>query len=88
MYLVDGEGFCLGKYGLLTLDPINTTVGIYHHDHSYFKISNNKRTFLVYKDLEPIRDTLDDEIILDSINNMLYNNKLRLISFKSKVPQE
>lgn len=68
------------------MDPINNTVGIYYHEKSYLRVSNNKWTLLVYRDLKPVKDALDNNNkIMDGINDLLEDDNPRMNLFKPQI---
>lgn len=59
---------------------------MYLHEDGQIKVSNDKWTLLVYKDLELIKNTiLNNDKILDNILNTLEEDAPRMIAFKSEV---
>ncbi|XP_050518950.1 uncharacterized protein LOC126893053 [Diabrotica virgifera virgifera] len=73
-------------YPQYTLTPINNTVGVFFHEETNLKISNDKWTLLVYKDMQPIRDVIDkNDRILDNLLDTIEENVPRMLAFKSEV---
>lgn len=68
------------------IQPINNTVGIYFNVLSQMKISNNKWTLLVYKDIKPIRNALDNNNkILETMEDMLTKDSPRIKILYSQI---
>ncbi|XP_074026487.1 uncharacterized protein [Leptinotarsa decemlineata] len=69
-----------------SVQPINNTIGIFLHEESTLKISNDKWTLLVYKDLDSIEFALNNNNKI--LENMLYTfdqSNPRMLSFKTEV---
>jgi len=67
---------------------VNNTIGIFLHEEGNIKISNNKWTLLVYKDLLPIKEAMkkNDLILSNLLDNFI--NKVdvqRMSIFKAEV---
>lgn len=70
-----------------TISPINNTLGIYFHEEGSIKISNDKWTLLVYKDILPIREAItNNDRILDSLlDAFTSSDSPRMTSFKPEI---
>lgn len=68
------------------ITPINNTVGIFFHEEDTIRVSNNKWTLLVYKELEPIKQSIsnNDKILSNLIDTFDQSNP-RMISFKPTI---
>lgn len=61
-------------------------MGTYFHEETKVKLSNDKWTLLVYKDLQPIKDTISqNDKILENLLNTIEEDTPRMMSFKSQV---
>ncbi|VEN36163.1 unnamed protein product [Callosobruchus maculatus] len=70
----------------IDIKPINNTLGIFFHEESDLKISNEKWTLLVYKDLDLIKKTIDDNNrILEHLSYLVDEPTPRMTAFKSEI---
>ncbi|XP_060520848.1 uncharacterized protein LOC132698673 [Cylas formicarius] len=68
------------------ITPVNNTVGIFYHEESSLRTSNNKWTLLVYKELEPLREAIrHNNKILSSLTEMLDDSSPRMTAFKTSI---
>ena len=70
-----------------SLIPVNNTVGLYYHQEEYLKVSNDKWTLLVYKDMLNLKQNLDhnDNILKSLINSVSFSTEPRGKLFYSNV---
>lgn len=72
--------------GQFSINPVNNTLGIFYHKMDKLKVTNDKWQLLVYKDLDSIRQTIDNNNkILDNILETINNPLPRVIALKSEV---
>jgi len=68
------------------LTPVNNTIGIFFHEEGKVRVSNNKWTLLVYKDLEPIRQAVrHNDKLLSTLSDLTADSSPRITAFKSTV---
>lgn len=69
-----------------TLTPINNTVGLFFYEEGTLKISNDKWTLLVYKDINPFKNAIiNNDNTLEQIQKTIEENNPRTIAFKAQV---
>ncbi|VEN35794.1 unnamed protein product, partial [Callosobruchus maculatus] len=68
------------------IQPVNNTIGVYYHEQATVKISNEKWTLLVYKDLSLIENALNHNgMLLERLSDLLYQPTLRMTAFRAQV---
>ena len=68
------------------LTPVNNTIGIFYHEEKTIRISNDRWTLLVYKEIRPFRETIkNNEKILSSLYDLLEDSSPRTAAFKASV---
>lgn len=64
---------------MFTLKPIENNVGLYYQRETKLKVSNDKWTLLVYKDVQQLKETFDNNVnILQSIMALLNHKSLTM----------
>lgn len=68
------------------LTPVNNTLGLFYHEESTIKISNDKWTLLVYKELDPLKQTIrNNEKLLSALFDLTEESSPRMTAFKTSV---
>ncbi|XP_074031912.1 uncharacterized protein [Leptinotarsa decemlineata] len=68
------------------LESINNSIGVFFHQEGTFKITNEKWTLLIYKDLSSIKDALyNDDKILENLIYFLDRDEHRILAFKAQI---
>lgn len=70
-----------------SINAVNNTIGLYYHEEEHLKISNDKWTLIVYKDMQTLKETLEynNEILKSLIDVVTPNQNAVTKVFYSEV---
>lgn len=80
-------GLCPTALSQFSLSAINNTLGTFFFEEGSLKITNEKWTLLVYKDLAPIKETIahNNKILEGLLDSFINVENPRMLSFRSNI---